>query len=272
MGSCTCAWGGPCQFNALPAHGRCQALVGRQIGEGHLADTRLDGVGFARRIYWWPGTGRRRRATPFPSGSGAERWPWSTGILTPSSAPSSGAPAEPASSGRRRPPPPCGGSCQRMLAIPGATLLLGPGAATATAGKVEVLGETPSDSPGIEEFAMRRLTPAPGAEFGSRRSWTSSSNWRDGSCSGSATGTAGRWRADAPARLAPPDAGRLPARLRHRRQARPGERGRGWPCSTTGSRRSGRPSGRGGHPECPQGPTLEPACPPWYRSPGVPVV
>ncbi len=52
--SCNCAWGCPCQFNALPTHGRCEALAGWQIREGHFGSTRLDGVRFAR-IFWWPG-------------------------------------------------------------------------------------------------------------------------------------------------------------------------------------------------------------------------
>jgi hypothetical protein len=52
--SCNCAWGCPCQFNALPTNGRCEALAGWQIREGYFGNTRLDGVRFAR-IYWWPG-------------------------------------------------------------------------------------------------------------------------------------------------------------------------------------------------------------------------
>jgi len=52
--SCNCAWGCPCQFNALPTHGRCEAFVGFQIREGQFGTTRLDGVRFAF-IFWWPG-------------------------------------------------------------------------------------------------------------------------------------------------------------------------------------------------------------------------
>lgn len=54
VASCNCAWGCPCQFNALPTHGRCEALAGFQIREGYFGTTRLDGVRFAQ-IYWWPG-------------------------------------------------------------------------------------------------------------------------------------------------------------------------------------------------------------------------
>lgn len=52
--TCNCAWGCPCQFNALPTHGRCEALVGCRIREGHYGKTKLDGVTFAA-AYWWPG-------------------------------------------------------------------------------------------------------------------------------------------------------------------------------------------------------------------------
>lgn len=52
--TCNCAWGCPCQFNALPTHGRCEALVGVRIRDGHYGTTRLDGISFAA-AYWWPG-------------------------------------------------------------------------------------------------------------------------------------------------------------------------------------------------------------------------
>jgi hypothetical protein len=52
--NCNCAYGCPCQFNALPTHGYCQAVVGYEIDEGHFGDTRLEGV---RAVYVgkWPG-------------------------------------------------------------------------------------------------------------------------------------------------------------------------------------------------------------------------
>jgi hypothetical protein len=53
-GTCNCAWGCPCQFNALPTHGRCEALVAVRIREGHYGTTTLAGVTFAC-AYWWPG-------------------------------------------------------------------------------------------------------------------------------------------------------------------------------------------------------------------------
>jgi hypothetical protein len=52
--NCNCAYGCPCQFNALPTHGYCQAVVGMQIDEGFHGDTRLDGLRFAG-VFRWPG-------------------------------------------------------------------------------------------------------------------------------------------------------------------------------------------------------------------------
>jgi hypothetical protein len=54
IGSCNCDWGCPCQFNAPPTTGRCEALVAYAIRDGHYGDTRLEGVTFAG-IYSWPG-------------------------------------------------------------------------------------------------------------------------------------------------------------------------------------------------------------------------
>ncbi len=53
-GTCNCAWGCPCQFNALPTYGRCEALIAVRIREGHYGATRLDGLTYAM-AYWWPG-------------------------------------------------------------------------------------------------------------------------------------------------------------------------------------------------------------------------
>jgi hypothetical protein len=54
VGTCNCAWGCPCQFNALPTHGRCEAFLAVRIREGYYGSTRLDGVVYAM-AYWWPG-------------------------------------------------------------------------------------------------------------------------------------------------------------------------------------------------------------------------
>jgi hypothetical protein len=54
VGGCNCAWGCPCQFNALPTDGRCEGFGVCEIEEGHFGDTRLDGVRYAG-LYSWPG-------------------------------------------------------------------------------------------------------------------------------------------------------------------------------------------------------------------------
>ena len=52
--SCNCDYGCPCQFNALPTHGCCEALSGFQIHRGHFGDVGLDGLR-AAGILMWPG-------------------------------------------------------------------------------------------------------------------------------------------------------------------------------------------------------------------------
>ena len=52
VNGCNCDWGCPCQFNALPTHGYCQALLGFAVREGHYGSTRLDGVRFAVAASW----------------------------------------------------------------------------------------------------------------------------------------------------------------------------------------------------------------------------
>jgi hypothetical protein len=56
--SCNCSWGCPCQFNALPTTGRCEAFVTCLISDGYFGDTRLDGVLFLRiYVYCHVGAG-----------------------------------------------------------------------------------------------------------------------------------------------------------------------------------------------------------------------
>jgi hypothetical protein len=52
--NCNCAYGCPCQFNAPPTHGNCEAVCGMQIDEGYHGTTRLDGLRFVG-IFRWPG-------------------------------------------------------------------------------------------------------------------------------------------------------------------------------------------------------------------------
>src|SRR5437870_12864772 len=73
--SCNCAWGRPCNFDALPTTGNCEALISCHIREGTFGSTKLDGLTFARGL-WWPRAihmGRRTgrvyvdsKATPDP--------------------------------------------------------------------------------------------------------------------------------------------------------------------------------------------------------------
>jgi hypothetical protein len=52
--NCNCAYGCPCQFNALPTKGYCQAVTAIQIDHGRHGDTTLDGLKVAG-IFRWPG-------------------------------------------------------------------------------------------------------------------------------------------------------------------------------------------------------------------------
>lgn len=54
MANCNCAYGCPCQFNALPTDGSCRAVVAWRVDEGHYGDVRLDGL-YALNTYSWPG-------------------------------------------------------------------------------------------------------------------------------------------------------------------------------------------------------------------------
>lgn len=52
--NCNCSYGCPCQFNALPTHGNCEAIGAIAIDEGHHGDVRLDGLRIAV-VLQWPG-------------------------------------------------------------------------------------------------------------------------------------------------------------------------------------------------------------------------
>ena len=54
ISTCNCAWGCPCQFNALPTNGDCRAVVGMRIDHGHFGDVKLDGLK-AVGVFAWPG-------------------------------------------------------------------------------------------------------------------------------------------------------------------------------------------------------------------------
>ena len=52
--NCNCDYGCPCQFNAMPTTGNCEAAIGYQFDEGHFGDIKLDGLR-AAAVYYWPG-------------------------------------------------------------------------------------------------------------------------------------------------------------------------------------------------------------------------
>lgn len=51
---CNCDYGCPCQFNALPSHGCCEAAVGYHIEEGYFDEVSLTGLNVAC-TFTWPG-------------------------------------------------------------------------------------------------------------------------------------------------------------------------------------------------------------------------
>ena len=52
--TCNCAFGCPCQFNALPTDGTCWAGAFFQVTRGHFGDVRIDGLTFGG-LFRWPG-------------------------------------------------------------------------------------------------------------------------------------------------------------------------------------------------------------------------
>jgi hypothetical protein len=52
--NCNCAYGCPCQFNALPTHGSCEAMGAISIDKGHFGDVSLDGLKIGV-VFQWPG-------------------------------------------------------------------------------------------------------------------------------------------------------------------------------------------------------------------------
>jgi hypothetical protein len=52
--NCNCAYGCPCQFNALPTQGFCEAMGAISIDKGHFGDVSLDGLKIGV-VFQWPG-------------------------------------------------------------------------------------------------------------------------------------------------------------------------------------------------------------------------
>lgn len=51
---CNCDWSCPCQFNANPTQGFCEAIIGYAVRDGHFGETSMDGVRFVE-VVSWPG-------------------------------------------------------------------------------------------------------------------------------------------------------------------------------------------------------------------------
>lgn len=54
LANCNCSYGCPCQFNALPTYGFCEAVICMQIDVGFYGDVDISGVKFSC-IVQWPG-------------------------------------------------------------------------------------------------------------------------------------------------------------------------------------------------------------------------
>lgn len=54
LGTCSCNYGCPCEFNAPPTRTPCEGVMALEIGQGHFGDVRLDGLRVAG-VYRWPG-------------------------------------------------------------------------------------------------------------------------------------------------------------------------------------------------------------------------
>ena len=54
FGTCNCAYGCPCQFEALPTYGHCEGFEAVRIDHGHFGDIDLSGTTVAA-LYSWPG-------------------------------------------------------------------------------------------------------------------------------------------------------------------------------------------------------------------------
>ena len=48
--NCNCAYGCPCQFNAIPTEGNCKGAVAFQFTEGHFGDVDLSGLRAATKF------------------------------------------------------------------------------------------------------------------------------------------------------------------------------------------------------------------------------
>ncbi len=52
IGNCNCAFGCPCEFNALPTYGGCEAALAYEIHSGNYGDVSLHGLRSALVVIW----------------------------------------------------------------------------------------------------------------------------------------------------------------------------------------------------------------------------
>ncbi len=50
--NCNCSYGCPCQFNALPTKGFCEAMACYIVDKGHYGEVRLDGLTAGMAVQW----------------------------------------------------------------------------------------------------------------------------------------------------------------------------------------------------------------------------
>jgi hypothetical protein len=50
--ACNCDYGCPCNFNALPTHGKCEGQWTWHVGAGRYGDAVLDGLSFTVAVNW----------------------------------------------------------------------------------------------------------------------------------------------------------------------------------------------------------------------------
>ena len=54
IGTCSCDYGCPCQFERRPTHGNCRGLEVVRIDKGYFGEVTVDGLRLAL-LYAWPG-------------------------------------------------------------------------------------------------------------------------------------------------------------------------------------------------------------------------
>ena len=74
LGTCSCDYGCPCEFNAPPTRVPCEGVMAMEITEGYFGDVRLDGLRTAG-VYHWPGPVHDGGPWAFPNPGASSRGP-----------------------------------------------------------------------------------------------------------------------------------------------------------------------------------------------------